>query len=155
MKNTNLRVITALALGSLLAVTTLNAQEKPAKRERPDGPPGEGRPGPRGEAVRERKAKMAEELGLSDEQKTKIRDFMKSQADKRQELRDATPEERREIGKSLREDLDKKMKETLTAEQYTKWQKLRPAPGERPIGQGGPGGERRRPAGDKPAAEKE
>ena len=151
----NIKLITALALGSLLAVTAANAQDKP-KRERPDGPPpGEGRPGPRGEAPRERIAKMAEELGLSDEQKTKIQEFMKSQADKRQELRDATPEERREKAKEMRDELDKKMKEVLTADQYTKWEKLRPAPGQRPGGPGGPGGERRRPAGYKPAADKE
>lgn len=147
----NIKLITALALGSLLATAAVNAQEKP-KRERPDGPPpGEGRPGPRGEP-RERIAKMAEDLGLSAEQKTKIQEFMKSQADKRQELRDATPEERREKAKELRAELDKKMKEVLTAEQYTKWQQLRPAEGGRPGGPGGPGGERRRPAGEKPAA---
>jgi len=148
----NIKLITTLALGSLLAVSALNAQEKP-KRERPDGPPpGEGRPGgPGGGAVRERMAKMAEELGLSDEQKTKLQEFMKSQADKRQELRDATPEERQEKAKAMREEMNKKMKEILTPEQYTKWEKLRPAPGQRPGGPGGPGGERRRPAGEKPA----
>ena len=150
----NIKLLTALALGSLLAVTAATAQDKP-KRERPDGPPpGEGRPGPRGEAAKERTAKMAEELGLSDEQKTKIQEFMKSQADKRQELRDATPEERREKAKAMRDELDKSMKGILTADQYTKWQKMRPAAGERPGGPGGPGGERRRPAGDKPAADK-
>ena len=81
----NIKLITALALGSLLAASALNAQEKPAKGERPNGPPpGEGRPGgPRGEAAKERMAKMAEELNLTADQKTKIQDFMKSQADKR------------------------------------------------------------------------
>jgi len=150
----NIKLITALALGSLLAVSATNAQDKP-KRERPDGPPpGEGRPGPRGEAPRERIAKLAEELGLSAEQKTKIQEFMKSQADKRQELRDATPEERREKAKELRDEFDQKMKEVLTAEQYTKWQKLRPTPGNRPGGPGGPDDERRRPGGEKPAEKK-
>ena len=157
MKNTNLRVITALALGSLLAVTALNAQEKPARPGRPESaPPGEGRPGPRGpgdraEAAKERLAKMAEELNLTDEQKTKIQAVMKDSAEQRKELRDATPEERRAKGKEILQEINAQMKAILTAEQFTKWEKLRPAPGQRPGGPGGPGGERHRPAGDKPA----
>ena len=149
----NIKLITALALGSLLAVSAVNAQEKPAKHERPDGPPpGEGHRGPRGEAVKERLSKMAEELNLTVEQKSKIQEFMKSRADKRQELRDATPEERQEKGKAMREEMNKKMKDILTAEQYAKWEKLRPAPGQRPGGPGGPGGEHHRPSGEKPAS---
>jgi len=147
----NIKLITALALGSLLAVTALNAQEKSGKPARPEGaPPGEGRPGPQGggEAAKERLAKMAEELNLTDAQKTKVQAAMKEQADKRKELRDATPEERQEKAKAMREEMNKKMKEILTAEQYTKWEKMRPTPGQRP---GGQGGERRRPAGEKPA----
>jgi len=144
----NIKLITALTLGGLLAASAVNAQEKPTKSERPNGPPpGDSRPGQRGEAMKERMAKMAEELNLTDEQKTKVQEYMKSQAEKRQELRDATPEERQEKGKAMREELNKKMKEILTAEQYTKWEKMRPAAGQRP---GGPGGDRRRPAGEKP-----
>ena len=148
MKHT-IKLITALALGSLLAVATTNAQDKPARKPRPDGPPpSEGQPGGRVEAAKERMAKMAEELNLTEEQKKKIQDFTKSQAEKRQALRDATPEERQAKAKELRDEFNAKMKEILTPEQYTKWEKSRPQPGQRP---GGPGGEGRRPKAEKPA----
>lgn len=149
----NVKLLTALALGSLLALASVNAQEKPAKKERPNGPPPrEGQAGPRGEAAKERMAKIAEDLGLSEEQKAKLQEFMKSQAEKRKALADATPEERQEKAKAMREEVDKKMKEILTAEQYAKWEKTRPAGGHRPGGPGGPGGEGRQPKGEKPAA---
>jgi Spy/CpxP family protein refolding chaperone len=90
MKYNNIRMITALVLGSLVAVSALNAQEKPRKHNRPEGAPaGERRHAPDGEAAKERRAKMAEELNLTDEQKTKIQAVMKEQAEQRKELRDA------------------------------------------------------------------
>ena len=149
----NYKIITALALGSLLATSALNAQESPRKHKRPEGAPGgEQGPGPRGPQIRERFEKIAEELNLTEDQKTQLREFVKSNAGKREELKDATPEDRMAAAKQMRTAFDAKMKEILTGEQYAKWVELRPAPGaKKPAGPGGPGGERRHPKGPKPA----
>jgi Spy/CpxP family protein refolding chaperone len=145
----NYKLIIAIVVGSLIAVSAVNAQDGPRKHKRPDGAPaGEKGPGPRGDHVRARMKEMAEKLGLSEEQKAKLRDFMKEQAGKREELKNASPEDRRAAMKELRGNLDSKMKEILTAEQYSKWVELRPSPENRPSGKEG---ERRRPEGDKPA----
>lgn len=144
MKNTRISLIAALAAALVACNPALRADDtKPA----PDAPKGEHGPGgQRGEAAKERLNKLAEELKLTDAQKTKVEVVMKEQAQKRQGLRDATPEERQEKGKALREETKKKMKEILTAEQFEKFEKM-PGPGR---GQGGPGGRRGGPAGEKP-----
>ena len=71
-------------------------------------------------------------------------------------MRDATPEERQEKGKALREEMTKKMKEILNAEQFEKWQKMPQQRG--PGGPGGQGGRRGGPGGPdgdkKPEGEK-
>ncbi len=148
MKMQKVGIMTALAAGALIALSPMGrAEDKP-------GPP-EGRPpqGQRGEMVKERIAKMAEELKLTDEQKTKVTTVMKEQAEAMRGLRDATPEERREKMKAGREEMQKKMKEILTPEQYAKWEKLRKEGGPggpgRPGRRGGPGG----PGAEKPAQE--
>ena len=132
-------LLVAVAAGALIAFTpTLRAEDKPARPERPErpaaGPGGNGGPGggQRGDMLK----KMAEDLGLSEEQKTKIQDVMKAQ---REATKDLSPEERREKMKESRAAMDAKMKEILTAEQYTKWEKIRQE--RRPGGPGGPGNE--------------
>jgi len=90
---------------------------------------------------------------------------MKAQAERLRELRDADPEQRREQMKEARAEFDASMKEILTAEQYTRWEKIREqmrpgpggpgGPGNRNGAPGGPGGQKggeRRgpPPGDKP-----
>jgi len=133
MKIHKLGLIAALAAAVLAGSPALNAQEtKDTKRERPPGA------GQREDMVKERLARMAEELKLTDAQKTKVEAALKAQAEKMRGLRDAAPEERREKAQALRADMDKKMKEILTADQYTSWQKMRPQ------GRGGPGGEKKR-----------
>jgi len=133
MKMHKLGLIAALAAAVFAGSPALNAQEnKDAKRDRPPGA------GQREEMAKERLNRMAEELKLTEAQKTKVEAALKGQAEKMRGLRDATPEERREKAQAARTDMDKKMKEILTSEQYEKWQKTRAQ------GRGGPGGEKKK-----------
>lgn len=134
MKLSRLSLIALLAAAVALAYSpTARAQD--AKK---DAPKGEGRPGGGRANVEERVNRMAEELKLTDDQKKKVEALFKEQGEKMRALRDATPEERREKGRGMREEMNKKMKEILTAEQYTKFEQM-PRPG-RP---GGPEGEKK------------
>jgi len=137
MKMHKLSLMAALVTGALIALTpALRAQDN--KPNRPEGGP---RAGQRGEMAKERLAKLAEELNLTAEQKTKIEAALKAQAETIRGLRDATPEVRREKMQAVRKEMEAKMKEILTAEQYAKWEKTRQQRG--PAGQGrrgGPGG---------------
>lgn len=108
------RLMAAFAAGVLLALS-------PALRAE-DAKPGQG---PRAGMMKERFARMAEELKLTDEQKPKVEAVLKEQAEKMRALKDATPDERRTEGKALREEGAKKLKEILTPEQYEKFLKLR------------------------------
>ena len=139
MKTTRISLLAALAAAVIACNPALRADDTKAapdapKRERPAG-------GQRGEAAKERLNKLTEELKLTDAQKPKVEAVLKAQMQKRQELKDATPEERKEKGKAMREETSKKMKEILTAEQFEKFEKM--------PGPGGPGGRRGGPAGEK------
>ena len=147
MKAPRISLIAALIAGVLAAYTPAGlAQDANASKEapkpagRPAGPGGPG--GQRGEMAKERLNKMAEELKLTDEQKTKVEAVMKEQQEKMRGSREAnanaTPEERREKMKTVREELSKKMKGILTPEQFEKWEKM--PQGRGPGGQGRPGG---------------
>ncbi len=142
MKMHKVSLLAALAAGALIAFTpTLRAEDKPNRpnrSERPEGGPGGG--GQRGDMLK----KMAEELGLSEEQKTKLQEAFKAQ---RESMKDLSPEERREKMKESREVMNAKIKEILTAEQYAKWEKIRDerrpgGPGASPGNEGGPGEKR-------------
>lgn len=131
MKMHKVSLLAALAAGALFAFTpTLRAEDKPERPNRAERPGGG--PGQRGDMLK----KMAEELGLSDEQKTKLQEVFKAQ---REAMKDLSPEERREKMKESREEMNAKVKEILTAEQYAKWEKIRDE--RRPGGPGGPGNE--------------
>lgn len=142
MKMHKVSLLAALAAGALLAFTpAVRAEDKPAQTERPGGPRG-GQPG-------ERIKKLAEELNLTADQKAKMEAAMKEQRDAMQGAKDLTPEERRTKMQENRKAMDAKIKEILTPEQYTKWEKLREQ--NRPGGPGGekPGAKRRAPKGEK------
>ncbi len=123
----------ALAAGALIALSPIVKAE-----DKPTPPAGHPPAGQRAEMAKERLAKLAEELKLTDEQKTKVAAAMKAQAETMRGLKDATPEERKEKMKAGRAEMEKKMKEILTPEQYAKWEKLRKE--RRPGGPGHPGG---------------
>lgn len=142
MKMHKVSLLAALVAGALVAFTpNLRAQDKPEKPARPERPEGGPRGGQRGDMLKE----MAEKLDLTADQKTKLQEAFKAQ---REAMKDLSPEERREKMKETRQALNAKLKEILTAEQYTKWEKIREE--NRPGGPGGPA-KRRAPDGDKPA----
>lgn len=71
-----------------------------------------------------------EELGLNEDQKAKIQEFMKENGDKLRSLREdqSTPrEEKVKKFQDFQESMKGKMKEVLTAEQFEKWEKQRSA----------------------------
>jgi Spy/CpxP family protein refolding chaperone len=116
MKKNKTRLMTVLALGGLLAVTSMAfAQNANA------GNGGQRRGG----SVQQRVDRMATELNLTDDQKTKVTTLFESQAKKRQELQNLAPEDRREKARAMMQETNKKLKEILTPEQIKKWQEIR------------------------------
>lgn len=155
MKLQKITLLAALAAGVLFTLNaTSQAQDRPERPNRPERPagaerperPGGGRAGQAGDMLKE----MSEKLNLTAEQKTKLEAALKAQRETAQGLRDLTPEERRTKMQENRKAMDAKIKEILTAEQYTQWEKiraeLRPGAGNRPGGPGGAAG----PGGDRP-----
>jgi len=133
MKISKVSLIAVLVAATVLAYSpALRAQEKERKRDRPAA-------GQRQQMMKERLDKMSQDLKLNEEQKKKVEALMKAQGEKMRGLRDVTPEERREKANTMREEMDKKMKEILTTEQYQKWQKMR----REGRGAGGFGGQRK------------
>src|SRR5689334_14034114 len=110
MKIQKAGLVAILALGALVAFSTTTLAQD-AK---------EGKKGGRSAALHERIDKMATELKLTDDQKTKVTAWYESQGKKRQELRNLSQDERREKAKAMREEETKKMKEILTPEQFEK-----------------------------------
>ena len=136
MKMHKTSLMAVLAAGAVIALSPLvRAEDKPT-------PPASRPPaGQRGELAKERITKMAEELKLTDEQKTKVTALMKAQAETARGLKEATPDERKEKMKASRAEMETKMKEILTPDQFTKWEKLRKEGGPgRPGRRGGPCG---------------
>ncbi len=135
MKAYKLSLVAVFALAGLLAGANLSSAQEANQ-------PKQGKQGEkRGPAIQERVDRMAEELKLTDEQKTKVKAVFEEQSKKQQELRSEstlTPEQRREKAQSMREEANKKMKGILTPEQYTKYEKR--AAEMRKQGPGGPGG---------------
>jgi periplasmic protein CpxP/Spy len=114
MKINKLRVIAALALGSLLATSNLAmAQEQKGGQKRGGG------------SVEQLMERMNEQLKLTDEQKPKVKAVLEESQKARQELRSESgaPQERREKVRGIREKENKKLKEILTADQYSKYEK--------------------------------
>ncbi len=135
--------ITALAALAIATLVTFNSNAA-------DKPKGEGKERPAG--VRPGGGRLAEELGLTAEQKTKFEGIQKDAAEKRKALRDdtsLTPEQRREKAKAIGEETKTKLKEVLTAEQLAKFEEMQK---NRPGRPGGPGGEHK--PGDAPAKNK-
>lgn len=144
MKTPKISLLAALAAGALIAFTpNLRAEDKPERPNRPERPEGGPRAGERGDMLK----KMAEELNLTEAQKTQLQEAFKAQRETRKDLKDATPEERRAAMKEGRDKMDAKIKEILTPEQYAKWEKIREQ--NRPGGPNGDG-----PRGKRPGKEK-
>lgn len=148
MKTNKLSLIAVVALGGVIAFGTLaKAEDKPEAKA-----PGkhEGKP-PGGPGGQERGAKMAEELGLSAEQKTQMGDLSKEFGPKMKAIHEDTTlskEDKMAKMKALNEERTAKIKGILTPDQFEKWQKAQ----HNRRGPGGPGGPRGegKPPGDKP-----
>lgn len=157
MKLTKHSLITALALGSLVAFSPLlrgqeNQENDRPRRERPANGDRERRPGGRGGNQLEM---IVQRLKLSDEQKSKLQPILQEEMTKLRELRQdtaLTPEKRREKVREIREQNLAKVKPILTTEQFEQFKKLReqgPGRGQRGPGQG------RGPRENRPEAPKE
>ena len=130
MKFNRTSLIAVIALGGLVAFGALaKAEDKP-----------EGKPHSKAHGdMKDRGAKMAEELGLNEDQKTKMGDVMKEFGPKMKAIFDdasLSKEDKMAKVKAINEERSAKIKEILTADQFEKWQKLQAA--HRP---GGPKGD--------------
>jgi len=146
MKASKISLMVALVAGIMFAYSPALRAEEGKESKAPKA--GQGRP-ERGAAMRDHFDKMAEDLKLTDEQKTKVKEVFKNRAEKGRAIHEdssLSQEQKREKQKALMEESNKKMKEILTAEQYEKWQKNRPQGG--PRGFGGPGHGPRKGGGD-------
>jgi periplasmic protein CpxP/Spy len=104
-------LIAAMALGGLVAFSTLATAQDANKAEK------KGRKGM--PTVEQQLEKMSTALSLTDEQKPKVEKVLKETDKKRKELgQDADREKRKEI----MDDQNKKMKDILTADQFTKYE---------------------------------
>lgn len=131
MKMNKLTAMAALAFATLMTINATAAdQPKVEGKERPAG-------------VRPGGGKIADELGLSAEQKTKLQAVRKDAAEKGKAIREdasLTPEQRREKIKAIAEESKTKQKEILTPEQFAKLEEMQKNRPGRPGGPGSPGG---------------
>jgi hypothetical protein len=133
-----------IAAGCLLAALNLaSCADKKPHRPNGAGPGAGGMGNPQQNAE-----KMANDLGLSDEQKKSFVAAMKEHGQKMKALRDKTSlseDERNKQTAAARQQLQKRMHSILTQDQFAKWQQERQAmhpPGTQgtPGGPTGPGG---------------
>ena len=116
MKIHKFSLIAALALSSLLACSLTS------RAEETNTPPKGAR---RGAGIQQRVDRMATELNLTDDQKSKVTALFEEDAKKMRELRadtNLTKEERGEKFRAMRTENDAKLKQILTADQMEKWQ---------------------------------
>jgi Spy/CpxP family protein refolding chaperone len=126
MKLAKLGVIAAIVLGGLVACSMATAQE--AGKEAP-------KKGKGGFSAEQRLERLTTTLSLTDEQKPKVKAVLEDTAKKMQAV---APEERREKGRTIREEETKKLKEILTADQFKKYEE-----GMARFGKKGSGGEKK------------
>lgn len=137
MKSLTRKFLLLSAAAVLVAGPALRADDP-----KPEAPRGERR-GPGGPNLQA----LAEELGLSAEQKAQLEPIMKAQAEKRRALRDdqsLTREQRMEKMRAIMEEGNKAISAVLTPEQMAKYKEMQAKM------RGGPGG----PRGDRPQRDK-
>ncbi len=112
MRFYKLSLIAALAVGGLLFCTNLSSAQNAEKKK--------------GFSPQARVERLATELNLTEDQKTKVLAVFEEDAKKYQALREdtSTPrEQRREKMTAIREESDKKLKAILKPDQWEKYQK--------------------------------
>ncbi len=129
-----LSLVAAMVIGGLLACSMLataqDATNAPARKG-----------GKRGFSVEQQLERMTTQLNLTDEQKPKVKAALDDQQKKLHEMRgdtNLTREERMEKMKTMRADMEKKMKGILNPDQFEKWQKSHEQ-----FHKKGPGGEKK------------
>lgn len=114
MKLAKLSLVTALALGGLIAFSTVATAQDAGKEKK-------GKHGMM--SVEQRMEKLTTDLKLTDAQKPKVKAVLEDQHKKMQDMhKEGTPD--REKMREMRTDMEKKMKEILTPDQFEKWQTL-------------------------------
>jgi len=118
-----------LALSLTLAIASVpSLQAQPAEGQNAAHEHGPGGPGGPGGGNRPNLDRLAEELGLTADQKAKLGPIMKHQQEQMQALRkdeSLSQEQRREKGRALREENQKAIAAVLTPEQAKKFAELR------------------------------
>ena len=107
-----LSLIAALALGGLMACSTLATAQQDAPKKK-------------GMTAEERLDAMTTKLDLKDDQKPKVKAVLEETSKKIQPIRSDTSldrQQQREKMQPIMEEQNKKMKEILTPDQYTKYQ---------------------------------
>jgi len=113
-------IMTAVTLSLSMAL----AQEAGPKGK-PGGPGGPGKHDGKGPGARMRgMEKMLEQLNLTDKQKAQVKEILKAERGNWEKGKDLTPEQRREKMMEQREELHKKIRAILTAEQKVKFDKI-------------------------------
>lgn len=135
MKHTKTLMLAALVAGSLLA-GTVATQAQDSTNAAPAAPtaptPGNGAMRPRGMNI----DTIATQLKLTDDQKTKVKAALDEMMQKVRALRSDTSldkDARQAKIKDFRTDMNAKIKDVLTADQYTKWQQIGPGNRHRPA----------------------
>ena len=138
MKPNKSRILAVIALGGLMVCVPLaRAQDKPAPT-----PPAAGGDSNAPRPPRGGRNAIYDQLDLSTEQKDKIKPILADQREKMGALRGDTSlsqEDRRAKMKEITDATDAKLKDILTADQFTKLHELRKQMGGR-RGQGGGAG---------------
>ena len=114
-----LSLVAALALGGLMACSTLATAQDGAKDVKKGGK--------KGFSVEQRMEALTTKLSLTDEQKPKVKAALEASSKKMQELRKDTSldqQARRDKMQPIMAEQNKKMKEILTADQFTKYQEM-------------------------------
>jgi Spy/CpxP family protein refolding chaperone len=134
MKFTKPLIIAALAVGNLLA-WTLVLQGQDATNTPPHAPPAGGPPpgsalGGPGMRGRPNFDLMAQQLNLTDDQRPKFVSIMETRMQKMRDLprepgfASMSPEERGAKMRSIQNEMETKMRDLLTPEQFQKWQRM-------------------------------
>ena len=129
MSTPRLSWMAVAALATAFSTAALIGADDPGSETKPKAARKQGEGGNQiRERARDRMQQIAQDLNLTEDQKTQLKPIFKKEADKLKALRDDTSltrEQRQEKVKAIREELRKEVKPVLTAEQWEKWQKMR------------------------------
>jgi hypothetical protein len=134
MKLAKLSLITAMTLGTLVALTATSraedAQDTPKSADQPAAHQRQRR------NAQSQFEHMAAQLKLSDDQKTKLQPIVQEEAKKLKELREDTTldaKQRRAKVREVRDGYTAKIKPILTSDQFEQYKKLRTQSPNRPA----------------------